>query len=130
MTDPIADMLARIKNALLLQKSRVVLPFSKIKYQIAQILEKEGFVEKIDTKGRKQRKVIRIFLKYDDQKRPLILGLKRISKPGRRIYKGYKELKPVKQGYGIAILSTCQGIITDKEAKKRKLGGEVLCEIW
>jgi len=126
MTDPIADMLNRIRNAQAVSKETVVIPFSDLKYEIAKILEKQKLVGKIEKKGRKPRKIIEIILKYP----AVISGLRRISKPGQRIYTGVKEIKPVRGGYGILIVSTPEGLMTDKEAKRKKLGGEILCEIW
>jgi len=129
MTDPITDMLNRIRNAQAVNHPTVDIPFSKIKFQIAQILAREGFVEKVEKKGRKTRKIIRITLKYIDGI-PFISGLKRISKPGQRIYLSKGKIKKVKGGYGIAIISTSKGLMTDKEARKAKIGGEVICEVW
>lgn len=129
MTDPIADMLIRIKNAQAVKHKTVDIPYSKLKYQIANILLKEGFIEKIERKFRKEKKILRIFLKYKDNE-PVIQGTKRVSKPSRRVYLPYKKIKPPKGGYGIAIISTSQGLMTAKEARKRKLGGEVICEVW
>jgi small subunit ribosomal protein S8 len=129
MTDPIADMLNRIKNAQAVNHPTVEMPFSNFKYEIAKILEKNGFVEKIEKKGRKARKTMEIVLKYRD-KAPVISGIRRISKPGQRIYLSSGEIRKVKEGYGMAILSTSKGLMTDREAKKQKMGGEVLCEIW
>jgi len=129
MTDPISDMLTSIKNAQAVLKETVEVPFSNFKYEIAKILEKNGFIAKAEKKGKKIKKLIEITLKYDN-KRPAISGLKKISKPGQRIYKKAKELKPVKGGYGIAIISTSKGLMTNKEARKQKLGGEVICEMW
>ncbi len=129
MTDPISDMLTSIKNAQAVLKETVEVPFSNFKYEIAKILEKNGFIAKTEKKGKKIKKLIEITLKYDN-KRPAISGLKKISKPGQRIYKKAKELKPVKGGYGIAIISTSKGLMTNKEARKQKLGGEVICEMW
>jgi len=130
MTDPIADMLNRIRNAQAVLKATVDVPFSDLKYEIAKILEKKGFVAKIEKKGKKTRRTIEITLKYDANQ-PVISGLKRISKPGQRIYKKAKEIKPVKGGYGVAVISTPkEGLVTDKEARKKKLGGEVICEVW
>lgn len=126
--DPISDMLTSIRNAIAVKKSTVFVPFSKLKYEIAKLLEKEGFVEKIRKKGKK-RVFIEIDLKYS-QEGPVIQGIKRISKPGQRIYLPYTKIKKVKAGYGIAIISTSRGLMTDREAKKRKLGGEIICEIW
>lgn len=129
MTDPIADMLNRIKNAQVVGHLTVEMPFSNLKYEIAKILERKGFVEKIEKKGRKAKKTMEIVLKYND-KAPAVLGVKRISKPGQRIYLASSRMKKIKEGYGMAIVSTSQGLMTDREAKKQKLGGEVLCEIW
>lgn len=127
--DSITDMLNRIRNAQAVLKPTVDVPFSDLKYEIAKILEKRGFIEKTEKKGKKIRKILEIVLKYDD-KSPAISGLKRVSRPGQRIYKGFEELRSVRQGYGIAIVSTSKGLLTDKEARKNKLGGEVLCEVW
>jgi len=130
MTDPIADMLNRIKNAQAVSHSTVEVPFSNFKYEIAKILEKHGFIEKVEKKGRKVKRVIVITLKYRD-KTPAISGLKRVSKPGQRIYLDSTQIKRVKGGYGMAIISTSKGgLMIDKEARKQRLGGEVLCEIW
>ena len=138
--DPITDMLNRIRNAQAVFHSRVFVPFSQIKYEIAKILEREGFIEKVERKGKKMKKILEISLKYrkedheggDDLRKmkPAISGLKRISKPGQRIYVKSKEIRRVRGGYGIAIISTSKGLMTDKEARKRKLGGEVICEVW
>ncbi len=127
--DPISDMLTSIRNALAVNHSTVTVPFSKLKYEIAKILEREKFVEKIEKKRKKIKKTILITLKYID-KMPAISGLKRVSKPGQRIYLSAKKIKKVKGGYGIAIISTSRGLMTDREARKNKLGGEVICEIW
>ncbi len=129
MTDPIADMLNRIKNAQAVDHPMVEMPFSNLKYEIAKILEKNGFVEKIEKKGRKAKKTMEIVLKYNE-KSPAVTGVKRISKPGQRIYLASSEMKKVREGYGMAIISTSKGLMTNREAKKQKLGGEVLCEIW
>lgn len=127
--DPISDMLTSIRNALAVKHLTVKIPFSKLKYEMAQILEKEGFVKKVERKGKRAKKIIEITLKYENDS-PAISGLKRISKPGQRIYLPYKKIKKVKGGYGIAIISTSKGLMTDKEARKQKLGGEVICEVW
>lgn len=127
--DPIVDMLNRIRNALMAGHPAVDIPFSNLKHNIAKILEKQGFVEKVERKGRKTQKLIKIVLKYND-KIPAITGLKRISKLGKRIYLPKEKIKKVKAGFGIAIISTSKGLLTDTEARKHKLGGEVLCEIW
>jgi small subunit ribosomal protein S8 len=130
MTDPIADMLIRIKNALMARHKKVEVPASKMKLEIARILKEEGYIEDFVFIDEKPQGKIEIILKYDENKRPVIAGVKRVSKPGRRIYKGYRELPKVLDGLGIAIISTSQGIMTDHEARRRKVGGEVLCEIW
>jgi len=130
MTDPIADMLIRIKNASMARHKSVIVPASKIKLEIARILKEEGYIEDFKYIEEKPQAKIEIFLKYDENKRPVIAGVKRVSKPGRRIYRGYRNLPKVLDGFGIAIVSTSQGIMTDHEARRRKIGGEVLCEIW
>jgi small subunit ribosomal protein S8 len=133
MTDPIADMLNRIKNAQTLLKERVSLPFSNLKYNIALILKREGFIEDVKKRERKRRKMIEISLKYyqeNSNKIPAISGLRRISKPGQRLYIKSKKIRKVKGGYGILIISTPKGLMTDKEAKKENLGGEMICEVW
>ena len=130
VTDPVADMLTMIRNALAVKSSKVLVPFSQLKYGIAKILEKEGFVEKVEKRGRGSKRNIEIVLKYAKDGTPAISGLKRISKPGQRIYLPYKKIKRVKGGYGIAIISTSKGLLTDKEARRQKTGGEVLCEVW
>jgi small subunit ribosomal protein S8 len=134
--DPISDMLTIIRNGLAVQRETVKVPFSKTKFEIAKILEREGFVERVEKikektqrGNKKPQPFIRIFLKYQN-KTPAIFGLKRISKPGQRIYLPYKKIKKVKGGYGIAIISTSKGMMTDKEARKKKVGGEVICEVW
>lgn len=136
MTDPIADMLTRIRNASAVNKQEVVLPMSKIKYNIAKILEKEGWVSEvgaIKTKSKKNGSAvfdeIKISLKYKNGK-PSIESLKRISKPGRRVYVSKKELPRVLNNLGIAIISTPHGVMTNKEARKKGVGGEVICEIY
>jgi len=129
MTDPIADMFNQIRNAQVLFREEVKIPFSKLKYEIAKILEKEKFIEKTEKPGKKENRIIKIDLKYKNNK-PVISGWKRISKPGRRVYSPAKNIKSIKGGYGIAIISTPKGLMTNKQAKKEKIGGEVICEIW
>ena len=126
MTDPIADMLTRIRNAKALSKETVSIPFSKMKYEIIKILIEGGFILKAEKKGKQTNRAIEIEFK----KEPVLSGLKRTSKPGQRIYVGAKDIKKVKGGYGMAVISTSQGLMSDKEAKKRKLGGEIICEVW
>ncbi len=131
MTDPISDMLTRIRNAVTLKKAEVFLPASKVKWNIAQILEREGFVKKADQAKDAQtdRPVIRIVLKYQDGI-PAIQGLDRVSKPGRRVYQAARDIPRVLPSLGIQIVSTSRGLKTNAEAKREKLGGEVMCVIY
>ena len=129
MTDPITDMLNQIKNAEAVQKTEVLIPLSKIKNEIAGILSKEGFVGEVKKATKGKIKSLKITLKYEGEV-PAIAGFKRISKPGQRIYQGFSELKRVRGGYGLSIISTSKGLMTNKEARYKKLGGEVICQIW
>lgn len=129
MTDPISDMNIRITNAQAVLHPTVSISFSNFKYEIAKILEKEGFINKVEEKGKKIKRMIEITLKYDN-KIPAISGLRRISKPGQRIYSEVKKIKKVKGGYGISIISTPKGLMTNKEARKKKIGGEIILEAW
>jgi len=135
--NPITDMFNIIRNAQAVFRPTAAVPFSNLKYEIAKILEEQGFIKKVEKKGRVPKRIILIHLKYEktsevgsEEKKPAISGIKMISKPGKRIYKRVKDIKPVRGGYGIAIISTSQGLMTDKEARKRKLGGEIICEVW
>jgi small subunit ribosomal protein S8 len=128
MTDPIADMLTRIRNAVQLKKDEVVLPFSKVKFEIAKILEKEGYIKKVE-KVENTFAQIKITLKYTSVSEPVIQTLKRISKPGRRVYVHHQRLPYVLNDLGIAIISTPKGMMTNKEARKQKIGGEIICEV-
>lgn len=128
--DPIGDMLARIRNTQAVGHLTVDIPFSNLKSKMAQILVRENFITDFKKIKKFRRKFLRIHLKYKEENMPAISGLKRISKPGRRIYKNANEIKKVKGGYGIAIISTSRGLMTDQESKKLKIGGEVICEIW
>ena len=130
MTDPIADMLTRIRNSKAVGKPTVYIPYSKMKMSIANVLKKEGFIDSCDKKGKKIRKSIEIKLKYNTEGESYISNIKRVSRPSQRIYKGYSELFDIRQGFGISILSTPMGVISNKEARKNKVGGEVLCEVW
>lgn len=129
MTDPISDMLNRIRNAQAVLKETVAIPFSNLKYELAKVLVKQGFVEKLEKKDRKIKKMLLLTLKYED-KAPVIAGLRRLSKPGNRLYWVSKRIRPIRGGYGIVIISTAKGLMTEKEAKKKKLGGEAICEVW
>lgn len=130
MTDPIADLLIRIKNASRAKKKYIIAPYSKIKNAILKILKDKGLIQgfKVQENGIKKNFVV--YLKYDENNEPLIEDLKRVSKPGKRIYAGYEDLKPLRKGFAFRIVSTSRGIMTDEEAKKRKLGGEIICEIY
>ncbi|MBO9361676.1 MAG: 30S ribosomal protein S8 [Thermoflexus sp.] len=133
VTDPIADMLTRIRNASMVGHSRVAIPSSKFKVAIARVLKEEGYIEDFQiTSDRPQPKLI-IKLKYVGERRfrkPAISGLRRVSKPGRRVYVGKEEIPLVMSGMGIAILSTPKGVMTDKQARRLGVGGEILCYIW
>ena len=131
MSDPIADMLTRIRNANTAKHDTVDIPASKIKISLAQILEREGYIAKQEIIEAGEFKSIRVTLKYgQDKNEKIITGLKRISKPGLRVYASKDELPKVLGGLGIAIISTNQGVITDKEARKLNVGGEVLAFVW
>jgi small subunit ribosomal protein S8 len=127
--DSITDILNRIRNAQAVLHPTVNIPFSNLKYEIAKILVKNGFLEKAEKKGKKIKKIIEITLKYEN-KTPAISGLRRISKSGQRIYQGFQRIKRVRGGHGIVIVSTSKGLMTGKEARRQKIGGEVICEIW
>ncbi len=134
--DPISNMLAAIKNATAKKKERVDVPFSGIKAGLVKLLKDEGFVSNykvLDPKLDKtidRRGVIRITLKYTTDKQPVINGLRRVSKPGLRVYRGSEELPKVRAAFGVTIVSTSKGLLTDSEAKKQKVGGEVVCQVW
>lgn len=130
MTDPIADMLTRIRNANTVAHKTVEIPGSNIKKGIAEILKEEGFIRDYEFIEDGKQGIIRVFLKYGPNEEKVITGLKRISKPGLRVYTGKDEIPRVLGGLGIAIISTSQGLITDKKARKIKVGGEVLCYVW
>ena len=132
MTDPIADMLTRIRNANIAMHDTLTMPSSKVKIAIANILVREGYIENFevsDVEG-KAYKNLHITMKYSEEREKVITGIKRISKPGLRIYKGSTIVPRVLGGMGIAILSTSKGVITDREARAKHVGGEVLCEVW
>lgn len=130
MTDPISDMLTRIRNASMVKKRVIELPYSKMKFAIAKILEAEGHLTKVEDFKLGNKPMLRLAIKYDAQNQPTITSLKRISKPGRRVYTRSRDLQKVLSGFGFAIISTPNGLMTNNEAKKRKLGGEVICEIY
>lgn len=130
MTDPIADMLTRIRNANMVRHEKLELPASNIKKEIAEILKREGFVRDVEYVEDDKQGIIRIFLKYGQNNERVITGLKRISKPGLRVYAKTNEVPKVLNGLGIALVSTSQGLLTDKEARAKKVGGEVLAYVW
>jgi len=130
MTDPIADMLTRIRNANTVRHETVEIPASKIKREIAEILKQEGFVRDAEYVNDNKQGIIRLFLKYGPNNERVITGLKRISKPGLRVYAKSNELPRVLGGLGIAIISTSKGLMTDKAARQAKSGGEVICYVW
>lgn len=128
--DSIADMLIRIKNAQKVRKEGVDLPHSKMKEGIARIMLAEGFIAKADTFARGPKKYLRLVFKNPADKKPLIEGMKRVSTPGRRVYVGSAKVPRVRAGFGLAIISTSKGLMTDDEARAKKMGGEVVCYIW
>jgi small subunit ribosomal protein S8 len=130
MSDPIADMLTRIRNANVVRHETVEIPASTIKREIAEILKKEGFIRDAEYIEDNKQGIIRLFLKYGPNNERVISGLKRISKPGLRVYTKSQEVPRVLGGLGIAIISTSHGVMTDKEARQTKAGGEVVCYVW
>ena len=130
MTDPIADMLTRIRNANMAKLEKVDVPASKMKIELTKILKEKGFIKSFKVLRDRKQGVIRVSLKYLEGQEKVITGLKRISKPGRRIYVDKTEIPRVMGGYGIAILSTSKGIMTDEVCRREGVGGEVLCSIW
>jgi len=130
VNDPIGDLIIRLTNAGAVKKASVSVPFSLLRQSVAEKLKDAGYVANVEKKGKKVRKTLEVGLKYTVAGEPLIQGVKRISKPGRRLYKSVKEIMPVRYGHGALILSTPKGILTDKEARKEKVGGEAMFEIW
>ena len=132
MTDPIADMLTRLRNANTAYHDDVVMPSSKLKEAVAVILEREGYISgyAVDDRAGRPGRFLTINMKYSSDRRRTISGLKRVSRPGLRVYSKAEAVPPVLGGMGIAILSTNQGLLTDREARERKVGGEVLCQVW
>lgn len=129
-TDPIADMLTRMRNALMARHSQVLIPASKIKVAVAEILKDEGFIQDYDVTTDRPQPTIRVWLKYTEDKEPVLTGLKRISRPGRRTYVKREELPWVLGGLGVAVVSTSKGVMTAKRARRLGVGGEVLCHAW
>ncbi len=130
MTDPIADMLTRIRNGSKAEKKWVDIPSSKLKRELARILADEHFIEKYSYVESKTQGELRVFLKYDENEMPIIKGIRRVSRPGLRKYSPAKELPRVLNGLGIAVISTSKGVMTDRDARRQGVGGEVICYIW
>jgi len=130
MTDPIADMLTRIRNANLAYKDDVDMPLSSVKMRVADILAKEGYVTGYEVEGEGVKRTLKLTLKYSTNRERTITGIRRVSKPGKRVYVGRDEVPRVLGGLGIAILSTSNGVLTDKQARKQGVGGEVLAYVW
>jgi len=130
MTDPVADMLTRIRNALKASHEQVDIPGSKLKINITKVLKSEGYVKNFRIISGGGRRLVRIFLKYDEEGDPIISGIKRVSKPSCRVYAGNNDIEKVLNGYGINIISTSKGLMTDRQARREGVGGEVLCSVW
>jgi small subunit ribosomal protein S8 len=130
LTDPIADMLTRIRNAGKAKFNNVDIPGSKMKTELAKVLKNEGFIRNYKFLKDTKQGVLRVYLKYDQTRSHSVLGLERVSKPSRRVYARAKDIKPVLNGMGIAILSTSKGVMSDTRARSENVGGEILCKIW
>ncbi len=130
MTDPLADMLTRIRNAIRASHEVVNIPSSKLKINVAKVLKSEGYIKNFRIISDGQHRYIRVFLKYDNEGNSVIEGLQRISKPSRRVYEKHHEIPQALNGYGINIISTSKGLMTDGEARQQKIGGEILCAVW
>lgn len=130
MTDPIADMLTRLRNAALARHDRCEMPHSKLKQHLAEVLKGEGYVDDVRTSDGEGAKVLTVVLRYGRDRQPAIDGVRRVSSPGRRVYVQHDRIGKVCSGMGVSILSTSRGVMTDREAKKQRVGGELLCEVW
>lgn len=131
MSDPIADMLTVIRNGLQIHRNHVDVDASRVKRSIAQVLQREGYISEVrEVVGSRGHPALRIFLKYDDDGIPVIQKIGRVSRPGRRVYRGVQEIPRVLGGLGIAVVTTSRGILSDREARKEGVGGEILCEVW
>lgn len=129
-TDPIADMLTRLRNGSLARQATVDVPFSKVKLALAKILQDEGYVSGFDITEQSNRKLLRLHMKYDHERRPVLNGLRRVSRPGLRVYAGMHDIPRVLGGIGTVVVSTNRGIMTGQEARRRHLGGELIAEVW
>ncbi len=130
MTDPLADMLTRVRNAIMAKYNRVDIPASRTKISIAKVLKAEGYIKNYKVIKDSRQGILRVYLRYDEQARPVITGLRRISTPGRRVYAPAEKLPKILNGMGIAIVSTSRGLLTDRQAREDNVGGEVLCAVW
>jgi small subunit ribosomal protein S8 len=130
MTDPIADMLTRIRNAVAVGHEKVDMPVSKQREGIARILATEGFIDRFETSGEGIRRNLTLILRYGPRRTPAIAGLRRVSRPGHRVYRQATEIPRVQGGLGVAVVSTSQGLMADRDARRRSLGGEIVCEVW
>jgi len=130
MTDPIADMLTRVRNATAARKASVDVPWSRHKEEIARVLVQEGYLGAAATIEAEPRRVLRIDLRYDNQRRPVITGIRRVSRPSLRVYVGTDKIPAVRGGLGINVLSTPKGVLVDRDARREKVGGEVICTVW
>ena len=130
MTDPIADLLTRIRNAAHARKEQVDVPWSRVKARIVEVLTAEGYLKEHTSVEQEGHRVLRVWLRYDSQNRPVIVGLKRVSRPSLRVYVGAREIPAIRAGLGVSILSTPAGIISDREARKLRVGGEIVCSVW
>jgi small subunit ribosomal protein S8 len=130
MTDPIADLLTRIRNAHRAKHDRLDVPASNLKMEVCRILKEEGYIKNVEMVEGEPRSVIRVFLAYNKEGKPGIQRMQRVSTPGRRVYRGADQIKPVLNGLGIGIVSTSKGLMTDRQAREQRVGGEVLCEVW
>lgn len=129
-SDPIADMLTKVRNAVLARHEKVDIPTSKLKLEIVKILKTEGYIKNFKKVQEEGKSIIRIFLKYDEANAPVIHGIEKLSTPGRRVYSGYKDLPRVYNGYGTLIVSTSSGVTTGKKATEKMVGGELICTVW
>ena len=130
VSDPIADILTRIRNAIMVRHESVMIPASRMKLAIARILKEEGFISDYEVVRGKPQRTIKIFLKYDDKNEPVLSGLERVSKPGLRVYVQKKEIPRVYGGLGVVIISTAKGVMTGQQAWRQGIGGELLCYVW
>jgi small subunit ribosomal protein S8 len=128
--DPVSDLLTRIRNAHLAKHDRVDVPTSKLKAEICRILKEQGFIRNFKLVEQKPQSVLRIFLEYDENGSPAITHLRRISKPGRRVYRGAEDIRPILNGRGLGVVSTNLGVLSDSQARDKRIGGEILCEVW